>query len=507
MTLRDSFEGMLMFHGTLQLTKQTLTTEGRRLGSHAIRFGLMVILYLALCCANRSSWKNAAGLPLFQSQLLITSFFLSATAVFGFSQTITEEKEEETLGLVRLTDISPLAIILGKTVGVLCEALLLVAVQFPFAMIAITLGGISWAQVYAGYVALLAYLWLLASIGVTMSVCRSTGGSAARWTAIVVAVYALPPFLARFSTLSQWKAVCDAFRPISLPVRLWEVTESGFQDSAWGSAVWFGVIAGFLCLLFSWWRFDSLAMSESAGVLDRSLRGPRRHSRRTWTRPIIWREYVYSMGGPLWIIARIGVQFAIFFFVSRAFPRDELGFTCAWSALISGLFGILDGTWSASRLFQDEIRSKTWSALVQTPHPLPQIALDKVYGWALGLAPTIVSPFLFIIAMLIFHKHIPRELMVHVELFVGTLTIGLSVFGYLHLLVFLSLYFGWKGTPMTLTLCFAAGWIYINTVFTSRLGIGARCGLFALTSVALIAFMLISQRWILRRLANLAETA
>ena len=81
---------MLVVHGTLQLTKQTLTTEGRRMGSHAIRFGLMVILYLALCYANRSSWKNAAGLPLSQSQLLITSFFLSATAVFGFSQTITE---------------------------------------------------------------------------------------------------------------------------------------------------------------------------------------------------------------------------------------------------------------------------------------------------------------------------------------------------------------------------------------------------------------------------------
>ena len=448
-----------MFHGTLQLTKQTLTTEGRRLGSHAIRFGLMVILYLSLCYANQSSWKNAAGLPLFQSQLLITSFFLSATAVFGFSQTITEEKEEETLGLVRLTDISPLAIILGKTAGVLCEALLLVAVQFPFAVIAITLGGISWAQVYAGYVALLAYLWLLASIGVTMSVCRSTGGSAARWTAIVVALYALPPFLVSLSSFWLWIAVCEAFRPISLPVRLWEVTESGFQESAWGSAVWFGVIMGVLCLFFSWWRFDALAMSEPEGDQTRSLSGSRRGSRRSWTRPIIWREYVFSTGGPLWFIARIGVQVAILFFVWRSFPEGELGFTCAWSALISGLFGILDGTWSASRLFQDEIRYKTWSALVQTPCPLPQIALDKVYGWALGLAPTIVSPFLLIVAMVIVHEHIPRGVMIHVELFVGTLTIGLSVFGYLHLLVLLSLYFGWKGTPMTLTLCFAAGWI------------------------------------------------
>lgn len=496
-----------MFHGTLQLTKQSLTTEGRRLGSHAIRFGLIVILYLALCYANRSSWRNAVGLPLFQSQLLITSFFLSVTAVFGFSQTIAEEKEEETLGLVRLTDISPLAIILGKTVGVLCEALLLVAVQFPFAVIAITLGGISWAQVYAGYTALLAYLWLLASIGITLSVCRPNGGSAARWTAITIAVYALPPFLSSFSSSIEWKALCEASRPISLPVRLVDVTESGFQESAWCPAVFFGVITGIVCILFSWWKFDSLAMSEVALHIPRSLQVLHRKSRRAWMRSIIWREYVFSTGGSVWTMVRIAVQAIVFFLVLRTHYSDDLGFVCAWSAIFSGLFGLIDGTWSASRLFQDEIRHKTWSSLVQTPLSLPQIALDKVYGWVIGLAPTIASPFLFIVAVLIFDEHIPRELLIPAELLVGTLTIGLSVFGYLHLLVLLSLYFGWKGTPMTLTLCFAAGWFYVTTVFASRLGIELRCGLFAMTSVVLLGIMWVLQRRILGRLAQLAEIA
>ena len=148
-----------MFYGIWQLTKQSLTTDVRRSGSHAVRFGLSVVLYFAVCYACFLSWSNASGLPLFQAQLMITALFLSATAIFGFSQTITEEKEEETLGLMRLADISPLAIILGKTMGILCDAAFLIAIQFPFTIVAITLGGVSWAQVYAAYIALAAYLW------------------------------------------------------------------------------------------------------------------------------------------------------------------------------------------------------------------------------------------------------------------------------------------------------------------------------------------------------------
>ena len=52
-----------------------------------------------------------------------------------------EEKEEQTLGLLRMTGLSPLSILLGKSTSRLCGALLLLAAQFPFTIFAVTLGG------------------------------------------------------------------------------------------------------------------------------------------------------------------------------------------------------------------------------------------------------------------------------------------------------------------------------------------------------------------------------
>jgi ABC-type transport system involved in cytochrome c biogenesis permease component len=495
-------------HGLWQLTRLTLTTDIRRLGSHAVRFGLAIVLYAAVVYASLYSTRNAAGLPLFQSQLLITAFFLSATAIFGFSQTITEEKEEETLGLIRLADISPLAIILGKTMGILVEAALLLIIQVPFTIVAITLGGVAWSQVTAAYVALGAYLWLLGAVGIAASVLEPTGGRAARWTAIIVGAYLLPPMISWMNVFGL-TGLLRGFAAISLPMRLLEITESDFRDGPWSSAVWFGIITGLIVLIVAWLLFDRASTSELHDRQPKILGFKNRRARRPWSRPIVWREYEFLTGGVPWTIARVGIQVAIFVLVSYSFfwvrliPRS-LGFTLAWSAIASGVVGLLDGTWFASRLFQDEIRHRTWSSLVQTPYSLPRLALDKTLGWALGLAPTILSPFLFIIAMIIFHEHMPRDAGNILEVIIGTATIGMSVFGYLHLLVLTSLYFGWKGTPMTLTICFAAGWIYVVAVFTSRLDGFSRCALFVGTSLAIVGLMIVFQLMILKRLERLA---
>lgn len=496
--------------GFWQLAKLTLTTDVRRPGSHIVRLGLVFVLYMAVCYFQFLSMRSARGLPLFQSQLLITAFFLSATAVFGFSQTITEEKEEETLGLMRLAEISPLAIILGKTAGLIAEALFLIVIQIPFTVVAITLGGVSWAQVFSAYVALGAYLWLLATVGVLASVLQPTGGKAARWTAIVVLAYFLPLVLVRFSS---WGGIArlTVLSPVSLPLRFLEITESGFHESPWCSAVAFGLIAGFACLIVAWLVFDRCALGE---VIEGERKKPivhRSRIRRAWSRPILWREYVFVNGGLAWTLIRIAVQFAILFSVYSIFRlyifgAETLGFAFAWSAIWSGVFAILDGSWSASRLFRDEIRHRTWSSLVQTPYQLPHLALEKTLGWALGLAPTIVSPFLFTIAMVIAHEHMPRHFMMYLELFIGTATIALSVLGYLHLLVLLSLHFGWKATPMALTVCFACGWMFVAATFQSQLSDVGRCSLFAITSAVIVGLMVVFQLQILNRLRFLAAT-
>ncbi|WP_010581870.1 hypothetical protein [Schlesneria paludicola] len=497
-----------MFHGVWQLAKLTLESDCRRLGLHGLRFGMLATLYLAVCYFQSSTWKSASGLELFQSQLRITAFFLSMAAVFGFSQTITEEKEEDTLGLMRLADVSPLAVILGKSASLFCEAGLLIAIQFPFTIVAITLGGISWPQVIAAYMALAAYLWLLVFVSVLVSVSQPTGATAARLTAIVIGAYLLiPQLIMTFSPM--WGTSLGAFivDRISLSNRLMELTQTGFTDSPWCPAVTFGLITGSLCLGISWFVFDRFVFKDSPfGLLTRPTTSSRT-SQRSWSRPICWREYEFCAGGLRWTAMRIvilfGIWLGVYLWHQAVVGVTNIGFTFAWSAIYSGFFGLLDGSWSASRLFRDEIRYQTWASLVQTPYTLSQIVFDKYCGWALGLAPTIAAPFLMIWLMILFHEGIP-DLMSRVEIVIGTMSFGISVFAYLQLLVLLSLYFGWAATPISLTVYLTTTAFYLSKINFSH-SIESRCLMSLFTDLAIVLLMCWFQRRILKRLNQLAE--
>ena len=82
---------------------------------------------------------------------------------YGFFATaITEEKEEGTLGLLKMAGISRVSILLGKSTSRLITAILLFLVQLPFTLLAITLGGVTLGQIFAAYWALLAYMLLVA---------------------------------------------------------------------------------------------------------------------------------------------------------------------------------------------------------------------------------------------------------------------------------------------------------------------------------------------------------
>lgn len=487
-------------HGIWQLARQSLMTESRRKGAHVIRFGLVAVLYMALTQASLSV-SGAAGLPLFHTQLLITAFYLTMNTVFGFSQVISEEKEEETLGLLRLADISPLSIILGKMAGRLTDASLLLILQFPFTIVALTLGGISWVQIIAAYVALGTYLWLLATLGLVASVVQPTGGAAARWTAIPIAIYVIPPCLAWLDPI-RWAVVTDVYRLFSLPMRLTDVTVSDFNESWWCSAVGFGLVMGLIFVGWAWWVFDRPLRPERPRVEQRP-RSAQRMSMRAWERPVVWREFEFLTGGTRWLVMRTAAHLSIV--LVMLVTSSHFGFAFAWSSIFAGLYGLLDGSWLVSRLFRDEIHDRTWSALVQSPNTIPQLVLDKFSGWLLGVTPSIVFPYVWIVLTLMAHPNSRMDMAI--ELLIGSVTVGLSVLAYLHLLALMTLYYGWQATPLTLTISFAAGWMYVVTMFTYRWGLEARCFMDLFTCMVLVATMAGLQALIVRRLRTLAEIA
>jgi len=115
-------------------------------------------------------WANAPGLRFFEVVVAVDLVFVILAGVSYFSSAISEEKEEMTLGLLRMTNLNPLSILLGKSTSRLCAAILLFVAQIPFTLLAITLGGISLHQVFAAYLTLAAFLVFVSNLALLASV-------------------------------------------------------------------------------------------------------------------------------------------------------------------------------------------------------------------------------------------------------------------------------------------------------------------------------------------------
>lgn len=120
----------------------------------------LIILFFLLFnhVSSQFGVASSIGLNFFSAIVGINFFFLTAAGCGYFVSAVTEEKEEDTLSLLFLTGMSPFSILLGKGVSMLILASFMILSQIPFALIAITLGGINLAQIICTYIILFSYL-------------------------------------------------------------------------------------------------------------------------------------------------------------------------------------------------------------------------------------------------------------------------------------------------------------------------------------------------------------
>ena len=134
----------------------------------------------------RSRWqwldRRAGAGPSSPAIIVLQMLAITFIGLSYFASAIAEEKEEQTLGLLRMTDLNPLSILLGKSTSRLCGALLLLAAQFPFTIFAVTLGGVSLWQIAAVYCTVGAFIFLLCNVALLGSVlARRTAGAVAHF--------------------------------------------------------------------------------------------------------------------------------------------------------------------------------------------------------------------------------------------------------------------------------------------------------------------------------------
>ncbi len=363
----------------LALFIRSVREDTRAKSTYWARAGLaaFMLVVMAMAALARAT-GGAPGLVFLQSAAWLQAMFLTISGLGYFGSAITEEKEDETLGLLRMTNLSPLSILLGKSTSRLGGALLLLAAQLPFTFLAVTLGGVSPRQVLAAYCTLGAYTFLLGNLALLASVLMPRTVAAAALTGGVL--------LGAFTLGGAFVPQLAAASPFH---RLRTIFQTGFDGQVAGFQVIASLIAGVVFFLLAWLFFRAFCEASSEGASASAT--SRRWLRRGWFAPerpeagraLQWKDYHFLHGGKFVTACKWAACAALIVFVAVN-SRDSGGFSVAefFPQLFAiGAFCLIAETgFIASRICAVEVRDKTLSSLALLPQNLPQTFREKVHG-------------------------------------------------------------------------------------------------------------------------------
>ena len=407
--------------GAFALLERSLRVDSRALSPHLARMGLLGAIYFSLCYALTTSFMfGAPGLRFFQGIAYLDATFMTLLGIGFFSTSITEEKEEDTLGLMLMAGISPLGILAGKSGGRLWQSLLLIAVQYPFVILAVTMGGVMHSQVWSVTVALLAYMVFLAGFGLLCSTLAPRSQTASFWMIVGLLVYFVVPSVAVTWATSHatwqlnqrgatppttlfWRLI-EGIGEICVFLQMGKILTTGFHETAWSTQVVTNVLAGVVCVALSWLFFGIATRSPSTEAGSRGLVTRSRHlspftAGRTWINPFVWKDFHFVSGGMGMLLVRVAYYGGLSLF-ALAIENKNDGYAMSWFGSIFFLVWLsvtIDAAKVLSRSMQDEVRGQTLASLMMLPRSANGIVYSKFAGAMLGWLPGPVIGLIFLV--------------------------------------------------------------------------------------------------------------
>ena len=107
-----------LFERSLRLESRSALMTWSRVGL----LGIILFVLLPTQAGARAGIFGAHGLNFLRQMVWTNFWFISLAGLSYFASTITEEKEEMMLGLLRMTDLNAVAILLGKSTSRLVGA-------------------------------------------------------------------------------------------------------------------------------------------------------------------------------------------------------------------------------------------------------------------------------------------------------------------------------------------------------------------------------------------------
>ncbi|QDT31218.1 ABC transporter permease [Thalassoglobus polymorphus] len=476
----------------LALVRRALQTDSRLLRGYLARLLLAGFILLTLITFQRD-WasRGAPGLDLFRSVSLYNYFFITILGTAFFATAITEEKEERTLSLLKMAGVGATSLILGKWTPRMIGAFLLLCVQIPFTVLAVTLGGVQIDQVVAVYISLFAHLFLVGSIGLFCSVVMSTTtGACGLAGGVLILHHFLPTVLALALRNQQGFFIVDVIISISMMLsdmngfRVVLGLMMGTTSSIWISTQVLGnLIVGGLFMAVTWVIFDRCTCNEkepgSLNFFDRLRKRSQNLGRgRVWDAAIVWKDHQLLSGGAIFLLLKTSL-YLVFMIGSAVLTYggwSSLTVTIGYSLLTWSFFLMfLELGIMATRLYRQELSNQTWSILLLIPRRESEIIYSKFIGGLTSLLPLTFCFFLGSILLGEKFLKLMGDILGDLDLLLVMTYFTLQALIAIHCSVYLAVTQKWAIWPIAL---FSSGFVVFmgNVMGVSCLAIGGGPG-------------------------------
>ena len=467
-----------MIHGPLTLLMRSVRADALKRRAHFLRLASVILILCFLFFAHfHSSTTSAPGLTFFHSIANLGLALISLAGVGHFCNSITEEKEEGTLGLLLLANISAMGILLGKSTNRILSVLLIFAAQFPFALLAITLGGISVTQIIATFIALGGYLFLIANFGLLMSVwAKRSQEAAAGMVLVLLFLFGFAPafsesvgrlsksYLANQTWLINTAARIEKFHQSTSVINQLDAIFTTSGDYSVFSWQFFASIAfGVLAFLVAWISFRRILWAPDVDRPERFILGAKKRRwspflGRPWKNAIAWKDFHFMSGGlPGLVIKSLFYGIAgsqCFYFRKEIAKGLQMDGGLLFRDLLLCILS-LEVLVLASRFFQIERKSGTLPTLLMLPKTVTRISYAKIVGCLLSLAPTTIA---LLVTEQILWRQIGADRFVYTDRMV-MLICGLLLLS--HLTVLCSVIVKWGALPLAIGLSLIAWTMFL----------------------------------------------
>lgn len=454
--------------GSFIFASFALKKDTRDKKTHLLRFVCIGIVF----CILFSSWITSSrvgspGLDFFTKIIWLNFWLVTLAGIGFFSTSITEEKEEETLPLLKLAGINTFALLTGKSSVRALRMILLLMGQLPFLLLSVSLGGITPLQIFATLIAMIGYIILISNFALLCSVYAKRSGEAIALMLTALFFYFLFPTLQYHLTVTLqsrgYLTLTDSIscsskylfvisQEHSVVEQIKQILTTGYSGSILSSQVISNVSLGILFFTLAWFIFDFCTEKTTINVSgSRIFQSHKRFmNSRPGTNAFVWKEFQFSGGGlkasllklilyPTLIIVIVGGGLLFDRYTTSSSIQS---FT--WKELVSAalllLFGsfIVECTIYASRIFREERIQKMIPLLSILPCSMFRIAYEKVGGIILSLIPVCLT---IILVILIVPESITYLTSSGLYSLVPLMIIQFFIF--LHLLAYYSLMVRW----------------------------------------------------------------